>query len=307
MKIIQIGEAKSGNFWLYKILQNIISRSGLDDRSYVKSQPIHAAARSWDLSYQDQADIDVLDIEARQYFYRISSIFRMPIENIDDYVGQTSHIWSHSAYCGGSKKVFDQLDKIIYLIRDPRDRAISAAKFRYTPYGLKFYSPAEPDPDTWLDNRFQRLINRWVNHVGGYLEHAHEYPIHFIYYERLLHSFDQELSDLLEYLELDLNGKEKEEIKEQVQFSSMKAENPGHVRRGKSGAWEESLSAKQKRIAIRYAGPLIKYLGYPVKETNGDPDLPQLPPQINPSFIRKAVRHSAIKLAIHKMANFLTN
>ena len=226
-------------------------------------------------------------------------------EHIEDYLDQTSHIWSHSGYCSGSKKVLDRLDKIVYLVRDPRDRAISAAKFRYTPYGLKFFSPAEPDPESWLENRFQRLINRWVVHVGGYLQHAKEHNIHVIFYERLLQSFDQEFSALLDYLELNLDVKDIEKIKQKVHFSSMQAVNPGHVRKGKSGYWEESLSDKQKRIAVRYAGPMLKYLGYPLKELNGIKSFPEIPNQIDSSLVRSSINHSARKLNLFKMTTFL--
>ena len=305
MKLIQIGEAKSGNYWLYTILNNILTQGSLEQKSFIKAQSIYKIAKAWELSYDNQADIDVLDIGADGCFYRISSIFRMPIEDISEYISQTSHVWSHSPSHRESKNILKQFDKIVYIIRDPRDRAISAAKFRFTPYGLKFYSPAEPDPESWLENRFERLINRWVEHVGGYLEHANEQNIHVIFYERLLHSFDQEFSALLDYLELDLKAKAVEEIKQKVRFSSMHALNPGHVRKGKSGYWEDSLTDKQKRITVRFAAPMLKYLGYPLYNLNGKNNFPKIPQRINPSQVRNAVNHSYRAMKIHKMVNFV--
>ena len=88
MKIIQAGRAKSGNFWLFKILQSIFIKSGYEWKSYIQTQPIHEIARNWDLSYKEQADIDVMDIEPHGYYYRISSIFRMPIADVEDYVSR---------------------------------------------------------------------------------------------------------------------------------------------------------------------------------------------------------------------------
>jgi len=304
MKIIQIGAAKSGNYWLYNILQNILNRSGTQYTSYIESQPIHSIAKSWDLSYKEQADIDVLDIEPNQYYYRISSIYRMPIDDIDAYLDQTNHVWSHSAFCGKSRHVFKKFDKIVYLIRDPRDRAISAAKFRYTAYGQKYYAPNESDPESWLDNRFEKLISGWVSHVEGYLQHRKDLNIHVVFYERFLHTFDQEFSNLLNYLDLEVNSKAYESIKEKVQFASMKSENPQHVRKGNSGYWIRSLTDRQKKKAVRFAGPMLKYLGYQLNESSEKEYLPEVPRDVHSPELKKALNHSNRALKIYKMIDF---
>ncbi len=96
MSVLQIGMERSGNYWLYNILQNIIKYSHSDNNSLIQNHPIHSYAKSWELSYPNQADIDVLDIEPLNNYFRISSIFRMPIENIEDYIKECSHVWSYS-------------------------------------------------------------------------------------------------------------------------------------------------------------------------------------------------------------------
>jgi aryl sulfotransferase len=290
MKIIQIGHSKSGNFWLYSIIQAILHGAEIPISSFIKDQPIYSIAQSWDLSYENQADIDVLDIEGESCYYRISSIFRMPVIDLEDYLSRATHVWSHSPYCPRSQAVLPKFDKIIYLIRDPRDRAISAANFRFTPYGQKYLPHNDPDPETWLRRRYWSQMYRWVNHVGGFLSHAEEMNIHVVFYERLLHNFDQELQSLLAYLNLDLSSEVIDQIKMQVDFSTMKAENPQHVRRGKAGRWKSVLSNHQKRITILSAGPYIRYLGYPDNRTDlSQVDQPSLPSPINHGIIKRGL------------------
>ena len=124
MRILQAGRAKSGNFWLYTIIKTIVTKAGHDWSGYVQTQPIYEIARHWELSYRDQAAIDVLDIERYRCYYRISSIFRMPIDDIDEYLSKCTLVWTHSSFCEQSAEVLPKFDKVVYVVRDPRDAAI---------------------------------------------------------------------------------------------------------------------------------------------------------------------------------------
>lgn len=293
MRILQTGEAKSGNLWLYKILQNIIHCAGLENPSFIQNHPIHDLAKTWDLSYKEQADIDVLDIEPHQCFYRISSVFRMPIEDIDDYIHQCSHVWTHSLFCERSLSVLPKFDKVVYIIRDPRDVAISRSRFAFTPYMLKYYPHGVTDPDSFLELSLDGTVRRWVQHVGGYLKHKDDLHIYVVFYERLLRSFDTELSHLLRYLDIKLDEKAIDHIKREVDFTTMKTENPDHVRRGRSGEWAQLFTDEQKRQVVSIAGPMLKLLNYLVGEDQVNSLLPCLPAQLSSNQIEKAIAYSS--------------
>lgn len=98
MKLLQIGAPKSGNIWLYKILKEILDRNGQRALSFIEQQPNCDLAKSWDLNYPKQGQIDMIDFSDLQTSYRISSIYRMPIEHMADYVSQTDQVWSHSPF-----------------------------------------------------------------------------------------------------------------------------------------------------------------------------------------------------------------
>lgn len=310
MKILQAGMAKSGNFWLYKIIQGILSHGGLENKSFIQNHPIHELAQTWDLSYKEQADIDVLDIDPHKCFYRISSVFRMPIEDIDDYIQQCNHVWTHSHFCQRSVTVLPKFDKIVYIIRDPRDRAISAAKFRFTPYMQKYYPHGDPDPDASLAHSLTGNVRSWVQHGGGYLRCRDELQIHFVFYERLLHAFGEEVADLLEYLDIELSEEAIAAIKRDVEFNTMKRENPHHVRKGRSGRWREVLTDAQKQRAARIAGPMLEILNYPVYESQTDQSLPCLPTQLDSSQIEKAIAHAnrrTFREKVRRVYKFITS
>lgn len=288
MVILQAGAAKSGNFWLYKILRSIALNSGLEQKSFIQNHPIHKLAKTWDLSYSEQADIDVLDIEPHKCYYRISSVFRYPIEAIDDYIRQCSLVWTHSPFCERSLGVLGKFDKVIYIIRDPRDHAVSTSRFAFTPYMIKYYPHGESDPDAFLAHRFEGMVRLWAYHVAGYLKHKDELGIHVVFYERLLHSFDTELSHLLEYLGIELDEEARGHIKSEVDFATMKMENPDHVREGGSGGWAQLLTNAQKRQALQIARRMLELLHYPIDEDQIYNTLPCLPRQLTSSQVEEA-------------------
>jgi aryl sulfotransferase len=263
MKILQGGAPKCGNFWLYQILQQLLQKAGTDTTSFIKTQPIYTLAKEWDLNYPSQASIDVLDVTDLQYSYRISSIFRMPVENIKEYVAQTNHVWTHSPICKRSPELLDLFDKKVYILRDPRDRAISASKYYTSDYMLKYYPQEEKDAKRYLEKHFDALLLEWVWHVYDHLRLSREHNIHIAFYEGFLLDFQQELSRLLEYLGIDLAQEEREQLQEAMSFSTLKKTNPKHLKKGQSGYWMDLLTEEQVERAEVIAGPLIRFLGYP--------------------------------------------
>ncbi len=284
MQILQCGIAKSGNFWLYKILSHILEKANVEEKSFIKSQPIHKIAQSWSLSFPEQVNINYLDITENALFYRMSNIFVYPIDDIDDYIDRCNVVWTHSQFCSKSKEVFPKFNKRIYIIRDPRDVAISWSNFVFTPYKKRHYpfqTVNDTNPQQYLNNHLTQIISDWVNHVGKYLKYQDELGIYFVFYERLLHNFDEELQKILNYLELELKPRDIDDIKNKVDFNTMKPENENHLRKGKTGQWLEILSEEQNQQTLNLAKPLLQILNYPI---NREETLPQLTQRLPEDF-----------------------
>lgn len=263
MKILQGGVPKCGNFWLYQIIQQILKRSGHSTDSFIEQHPIYNLAKEWDLNFPEQCKLDVLEITDLQYSYRISSIFQMPIENLEEYVSRINHVWTHSPVCNRSGEAFSHFDKKVYIIRDPRDRAISAAKYYCSDYMLKYYPQPEADPQKFLHKNFASLMQEWVWHVWDHLRLSQKHNIHIAFFEGFKMDFRNELDGLLNYLEVDLPENEKAELEEAVSFNTLKKKNPKHLKKGTSGYWMDQLTDEQLETAETIAGPLIRFLGYP--------------------------------------------
>ncbi|WMJ74599.1 sulfotransferase domain-containing protein [Cytophagaceae bacterium ABcell3] len=267
MKILQGGVPKCGNFWLWQIIQQILKLSDHDHTSYIEKQPIYNLARTWDLNFPEQARIDVIDITDLQVSHRISSIYRMPIENMPQYLAQTNHVWTHSPICKRSADVFKHFNKKVYIIRDPRDRAISASKYYTSLYMLKYFPQEEKDPQSFLNKNLEKLMHEWVWHVWDHLRMSKTHNIHFLFFEGLKTNFQQELQGLLDYLEIDLTKNQKLFIEDAVSFSTLKKQNPKHLKTGKFGYWKEHLNDTQLSTTLKIVNPLLNFLGYPEDDT----------------------------------------
>lgn len=274
MRLLQISVPKSGSYWLWTALQQMFRRAGVPQKSFVRDHPIHELAKNWDLSYPEQADIDVVQLISDRFFFRIDGVFRMPIEDLDSYLAATSHVWTHSPYGPASPQLLGKFDKIVYLIRDPRDVAVSMSRFVFTPYVRKYYPHRYGDAEAYLADQLENLLREWSEHVAGYLRSRSSWPIHVVFYERLLHCFESELDKLAAHLEVDLPGTVVEEIRDATTLARMKLRSPGHVRQGESGQWTTCLTREQQELALAIAGPLLEELHYPLTAGSEKGNLP---------------------------------
>lgn len=279
MNLLQISAPKSGSYWLYTILKQILQKKGLPLSSFIQRQPVYQQAKHWKLSFQEQAGIDMVDIEDEGLYYRISSAYRQPVFKPEEYATACSLAWTHSAFCSRSFDILPLFNKRIYIVRDPRDRALSAARFAFTPYMQQYYPSSYKSPEAYLQGEYERLLEQWMWHVGNYLLRQETLDIHFVFYERLLYNFQEELQSLLAYLNLPLSLQQQQDIKEAVSFTSMKESSPGHVQKGKYGKWTAKLSGRQKERAIEEVGPMLQLFSYPLEMESEEPLLPSLPAQ----------------------------
>ena len=206
-------------------------------------------------------------------------MLKKPVPNLQQYVEQATLAWTHSTWCNNTADVFALFDKRVCIVRDPRDTALSAAKFAFTPYMKKHYPSRYDSVKEFLEGEYERLLDQWVWFYGNYLLHSAELDLHFVFYQNLLKSFPKEYNSLLKYLAIDLSEKEKKEIEEEVSFSSMKEESPRHLQKGKSRKWVDQLSIDQIEKASVKAGALMRIFGYPLTPGEGD-KLPAIPQDI---------------------------
>lgn len=279
MNILQVSAPKSGSFWLNTVLKKTLERAGEDISYFIKTRPEYQILKHKKLSFKDQAGTDMLDIEGDGVFFRVSSLLKEPVPNITDYSKKATLAWTHSTWCQKTPEVFTFFDRRVCIVRDPRDTALSAAKFAFTPYMQEHYPSSYKSVEEFFSAEYENLLEQWVWFYGNYLLHSSDVKLHFVFYENLLKSFPKEYDSLLKYLELELPAQEKQKIESEVSFSSMKEESPRHLRKGKSRKWVDQLSIEEIEKASIKAGALMRIFGYPLTPGEGD-KLPAIPRKI---------------------------
>jgi len=291
--ILQSGFQRSGNYWLYNIILHAQRAAGMEIKRFITSHPFYQRAKSMELSNPDQREIDVLDIDPTACHIRVGFHLRERLKDLDDYLLRTSHVWTHSPLVAGNVWHFERFDKILYIVRDPRDMIVSMSRFAFTPYMLQSDPHGLPTPEAYLKHKTADLARDWVKHVGGHLKFKDHLKIHFVFYERLLEDFDRELQALLDYLMIRLEPMQIQNIREETSFKSMHAQAPHHVQKGERAGWKDVLTEEQVSLIHCVAGPIMKILSYsPASDTGVDAgpatQLPRLPQLLDPTQLAVA-------------------
>ena len=262
--VFQCGVPKSGNFWLYSAIQRLLLAAGREPGSFIQNQPIYQEAQSWTLSFPEQASIDVLDVRPKGYFARISSRFEQEITDLDAYLAQATHVWSHSRYRGElSDDLFSRVDCVIYIVRDPRDVLLSMTDFVFTPYMRRHFPNAHSDRASYLAERIETFPQQWAGHVNGYLDADPALGIRVLSYEAMKRDLGVALSQIAGWLSLDtLTRADISELAHALSFDAMRGSRPGHINRGQAERWRMGLSADQNAKIVDAAGDVLMRMGY---------------------------------------------
>ncbi len=271
---------KSGNTWL-RIVLDIVLRQGKEFRLSKLDMGIQPAERAvfdeWlgvpssDLTEGELADIRAPAVAEgwRQFSGRRAASLRF--------------YKIHDAYLpppGGEHPPLpkDDVDRAIYIVRDPRDVALSLASFRGVSIdeAIEFLS----DPGAKLAGHPDRLapsmpqfISDWSSHAASWLDQR-DFPVHLVRYEDMLATPSRTFSTLLRFLGLDIAPAALADAVELSRFEHLQAaerhtpfaERPPlamqFFRRGSSGQWRKALDPRQCGRLAEAHGVMMRRLGY---------------------------------------------
>lgn len=290
MTVIQIGKDKCGNYWLWNIIHNSLEVAGIKPASYIQNSEIYPLAKNWELSFPEQAKIDMVSwaIERKNlnFHWSVLPMWKRRIDDLPDYVKQSRHLWTHSSSVPGLEEIFQLINKRVLITRDPRDVLLSTEQFYKTDYHKREFNIYKGGsrqislPNTTI--RWARYYAEWLLFIA-----ESKYSFHCITYERLLMDFDEEYRRLLNYLELDLNEKQIAEVANRVTFDTMKKSGASHVNKGEVGRWRDEYESELiERMSHRFED-LFKLLNYSrtVAELDGqlasEAELPDLTVQLS--------------------------
>ncbi|CAK8692759.1 amine sulfotransferase-like [Clavelina lepadiformis] len=169
------------------------------------------------------------------------------------------------------KKFKEKGTKIIYMIRNPKDQAVSWYHFcRTQPFAdLPPYKDMyTPDKKIFFDTYFAGEHKLFAKKGEGYLEHLKEWYPHqndsnvlFVYYEDLKKDITQGIRKVAKFLDVALSDEDVDMIAEKTSFNSMKKSARQTeksrkqkvrvlklLRKGTVGEWRDYLTFDQSKL-----------------------------------------------------------
>ena len=169
----------------------------------------------------------------------------------------------------------------VYIIRDPRDVAVSAADHFGKTMDEMIATMADPlatgmpMPGIIV----HELQSSWSNHVESWTKWNHP-GIFVVRYEDLLADPAGHLREIFAWMDIDPSAELCDRVAEETRIGKLQQastagtawdlekEPQGFFRKGKADAWKEDLSAREIAVVEAIAGPLMDELGYR-RETPG--------------------------------------
>lgn len=252
MKVLQSGIPKSGNVWVYRIINKVFEKSKIERKSFIRNEKIYQIAKEWDLSISDQVEKDVIDIENGRIYSRISSIYKMPIKNPIDFLSRTNLVWTHSKYELDSLAIYKKFSHHIYIYRDIRSVVVSMAHFLNFDYGKTFLDPNVTNPREYVNKNFYNFLFQWSRHIEELLKVINSLNVHTICFEDLKTNPQVEIKKITEFFNLCLTTKQIDEIAFDTSFSEMKKNDSKHLRSGSNNDWRNYVSSTKSFISNIY-------------------------------------------------------
>lgn len=168
--------------------------------------------------------------------------------------------------------------KAIYLVRDPRDVALSLAEF----WGKSVQSTVDTmnDPEALLSGSRRKFtpqvvqkLTDWSGHVRSWLD-QNQMPVLLVPYEHLRQEPLRWLSDVLDFVGIAATASQMEKAVRLTQFERLQKEEREHgfseyrerpgvfFRRARPGEWRGELSPDLVAAIERAHGPTMERLGY---------------------------------------------
>jgi Sulfotransferase domain len=166
--------------------------------------------------------------------------------------------------------------KSIFLVRDPRDVALSEFAF-HRALGL-----ASDDFDSYLDQFLRGGVNPfgcWISHTNSWMDAADSGRAQILHvnFEQLKQAPEPELDRIVDFLGMPevkdripaaIANNSLARMKEKEKATPQRTSAKGRfIRSGSAGGWQSALSARQAQLVQQCAGNVLARLGYSAVES----------------------------------------
>jgi len=173
----------------------------------------------------------------------------------------------------------DAVHRVVYIVRDPRDVAVSSAHHFGKPAEAVVADMNDPQftigrSQGQLNPNVEQYLSTWSRHVASWLD-APELPVHCVRYEDMIVAPERIFADTVRFLALDHTAEEIARAVQAAAFDKLAeqeardgfSERLGNAvspffRRGKPGGWRTELAPALAGKIEHDHGPVMRRLGY---------------------------------------------
>ena len=265
---------KSGNTWMRAFLASL-ARGG-------RTPDINTELTTHTLTWRSECDawigLETSDLTAaevatiRPYVSRRAAATMTGVVKVHD---------ANLVPPGGREPPYpaDSIDRVVYIVRDPRDVALSSIHHFAKPIEVMVGDMNDPDFGVGysahgLSNNVQQHISTWSRHVESWLD-ATALSVHLVRYEDMMRQPERTFAASVEFLGLKHNPDEIARAIHAVSFQSLAAQevragfreisvraDAPFFRRGKTGSWRDELSPILAEQIVYDHGPVMRRVGY---------------------------------------------
>lgn len=266
---------KSGNTWLRILLANLAAGEDAPaDINDLSSYGAHAADR-------DQFEASTLLDSSLLSHEEIDALRPRVYEAIARRSGERQWMKVHDAYRllpGGEPLLGESARAALYLVRDPRDVAVSFAHHDDVPVDTAIAMMETTDygfcrSRAGLPSQLRQTLRGWSDHVASWLD-QHCVPVHVIRYEDLAADAAAAFGAALTFvgyhaaasdIERSIRRSAFRELQrlERIEgFAERESRGSPFFRAGEAGGWRSILTAEQRARIERSHGAMMDRLGY---------------------------------------------
>ena len=266
---------KSGNTWLRAVLDEVKGESFPFRLRPGFSTPVISSRGNFDelmgIDSSDLTDAEI-DFVRADYCRALAATPDMP------------RIWKvhdcFDPYEAHMPKPFPSraLKGVVYLVRDPRDVAVSFSSHFNMPIDATIACLEDEKycmvrRQNALKPQLSQFLSSWSDHVRSWLD-ARGIKLHLIRYEDMLANPEEIFAEALNFLGIECSREKLSNalsacsfaVLQNLEFEEGFGERPPGVekffRRGIAGGWRDSLSVEQAERIVKVHGPVMRRLGY---------------------------------------------
>jgi len=242
MIVLSVGMPRAGSGWHYNLIHDLMKTTGCDEARDIRER-FHLQS----ILTEVNCNIGVL------------SLRRLGMVMIPALLGKTFVIKAHSAPTEWSR-ILQRLGllRITYIFRDPRDAMLSAYDF-----GHRAIAKGRPNAFSHLSD-FEKTVAFMDVYVRIWEKWMDEKQTLVARYETLLTDYDNEAKRLVEFLGLDGDSSEIQEVVARYRPDQAEGQQGVHFYKGRIGRFRESYSQEEKDFLAEHFGPILRKMNYEI-------------------------------------------